>query len=230
MKRVLFSGLTPKYETPYFETTFVLTTLATFFSAVNQTGYIILFISILANELGHYYAVSETLLDLREKLTEAEDQGTIGAPETEQHVKDTLSFCVKHHQFIMQFHVKIREFYNTIFGAHFFMMTVVLVTTLQTLGAWDIRNTILSGATGILPLFIYCFGGEMLISARIAMSSALYDCGWELMAAKEARTVLLMMSISQRPLHLTAAGIFVMNRETFGNVAQIVYKVYTVFN
>lgn len=225
-----FPGLSPKYETPYFEITFVLTTFATCFSVVNQTGYIILFVSVLAHELGQYYAIAETLTDLRKKLTLAETDRINRAEEIDELIKETLMFCIRRHQFIMELHAKIKELYKAIFGAHFFMMTVVLVTTLQTLGAWDIRNTILTGVTGILPLFIYCFGGEMLKSAQTDLTSALYGCGWEMMSAKQARSVLLMLNIAQKPLYLTAAGVFVMDRETFGDVAQVVYKVYTVFN
>lgn len=117
-----------------------------------------------------------------------------------------------------------------IFGVHFLMMTIVLVTTLQTLNSWNISNTFLTAATGILPLFIYCFGGELLILAHSEMSYAVYSCGWEQMNAKQARIVSLMLLLSQHSLYLTAAGIFIMNRETFGKVVQVTYKIYAVFN
>lgn len=146
-----------------------------------------------------------------------------------QTVNEKLRFCIKHHQFILKYHLKIRELYKIIFGAHFLMMTIVLVTTLQTMNQWGASNTILTAVTGILPLFIYCFGGELLITAGGKMSVAAYTCGWELMDVRQARSVLLMLCLSQRPLCLTAADIFVMNRETFGDVAQVVYKIYAVF-
>uniref|UniRef100_A0A2H1WG60 Odorant receptor n=1 Tax=Spodoptera frugiperda TaxID=7108 RepID=A0A2H1WG60_SPOFR len=225
-------GLSPKYETPFYEITFVLTCVATAFSAINQTGYIVLFVTLICHELGHFYAITEALDEIHTILIKNERSPNEGE-ETERErksVDELIIFCVKHHQFLMHYHGKIRELYKMIFGAHFLSMTVVLVTTLQTMNAWDVRNTILTGVTGIMPLFLYCFGGEMLISAGLEMSTSVYGCGWELMEAKQARVILLMLCLSQRPLYLTAADIFVMNRETFGDVAQVVYKIYAVFN
>lgn len=226
----LITGLSPKYETPFYETTFVLTTIATGFSVINQTGYIVLFVNLLAHELGHFYAITVTLNEVNKNLTNGSKQTDQESEVTKTNVTESLKFCIKHHQFLISYHHRIRELYKVIFGAHFLMMTIVLVTTLQTMNEWDVRNTILTGFTGILPLFIYCFGGELIVSAGVEMSEALYGCGWELMEAKQAKMVLLMLCISQRPLYLTAADIFVMNRETFGDVAQVVYKIYAVFN
>lgn len=206
----------------------MVTVTATAFSAINQTGYIVLFVTLLAHELGHFYAITETLNDIYQILKTSDPNNA--RENTQESVNEKLKFCIKHHQFLIKYHKKIRELYKMIFGAHFLMMTIVLVTTLHTMNEWDIRNTILTAATGIFPLFIYCFGGELLITAGQEMSAAVYYCGWELMEIKQARSVLLMLCLSQRPLCLTAADIFVMNRETFGNVAQLVYKVYAVFN
>ncbi|XP_030036823.2 uncharacterized protein LOC115452425 [Manduca sexta] len=217
-------GLSPKYETPYYETTFALTCIGTVFSGINQTGYIVLFITLCAHELAHFYAITEMLKDVHQTLTKENNLARTKI------VNEKLRFCVKHHQFLMQYHIKIRELYKIIFGAHFLMMTIVLVTTLQTMNSWDMRNTILTAVTGIMPLFLYCFGGELLITAGLDMSTAVYTCGWELMDGKQARLVLLMLCLSQRPLSLTAADIFIMNRETFGKVVQVVYKIYAVFN
>ncbi|PZC71965.1 hypothetical protein B5X24_HaOG200914 [Helicoverpa armigera] len=223
-------GLSPKYETPFFEITFVLTCVATAFSAINQTGYIVLFVTLICHELGHFYAITEALHEIHTILTKEERSRNNSEENEQKSVDKLLIFCVKHHQFLMNFHGKIREMYKVIFGAHFLSMTVVLVTTLQTMNVWDYRNTILTGMSGIMPLFLYCFGGEKLISAGLQMSSAAYSCGWEMMEAKQAKVVLLMLCLVQRPLYLTAADIFIMNRETFGDVAQVVYKIYAVFN
>lgn len=203
--------------------------MATAFSAINQTGYIVLFITLICHELGHFYAIIEVLNEIHTVLIKNEKSRQ--SEETEnKSINELLIFCVKHHQFLMHYHGKIRELYKVIFGAHFLSMTIVLVTTLQTMNVWDVRNTILTGVTGIMPLLLYCFGGEMLILAGLEMSASVYGCGWELMEAKQAKVVLLMLGLSQRPLCLTAADIFVMNRETFGDVAQVVYKIYAVFN
>ncbi|XP_075981568.1 odorant receptor 10a-like [Anticarsia gemmatalis] len=223
-------GLSPKYETPFYEITFVVTCVATAFSAINQTGYIVLFITLLTHELGHFYAITETLNEIYDMLKNKEQKKDDPEQTEEANIHEKLIFCVKHHQFLMHYHKYIRELYKVVFGAHFLMMTIVLVTTLQTMNEWDVRNTILTGVTGIMPLFLYCFGGELLISAGLEMSAAAYTCGWELMEPKQAKIVLLMLCLSQRPLYLTAADIFVMNRETFGDVAQVVYKIYAVFN
>ncbi|KOB68320.1 Olfactory receptor, partial [Operophtera brumata] len=206
--------------------TFLITVTATAFSAINQTGYIVLFVTLLAHELGHFYSITETLNEIYHILKSPDQKTARENTETQESVNKKLKFCIKHHQFLVRYHQKICELYKMIFGAHFLMMTIVLVTTLQTMNEWDIRNTILTAATGILPLFIYCFGGELLITAGEEMSAAVYSCGWELMGNRQARSVVLVLCLSQRPLCLTAADIFVMNRETFGNVAQVVYKIY----
>ncbi|CAD0203174.1 unnamed protein product [Chrysodeixis includens] len=181
-------GLSPKYETPFFEITFVLTCVATAFSAINQTGYIVLFITLVTHELGHFYAITQALDDIHDILSKKEKSCNNPDEETsDDSIDELLIFCVKHHQFLMHYHSKIRVLYKVIFGAHFLSMTIVLVTTLQTMNVWDVRNTILTGVTGIMPLFLYCFGGELLISAGLEMSAAVYSCGWELMEAKQAK-------------------------------------------
>lgn len=184
--------------------------------------------TLLAHELGHFYSITETLNDIYEVLKTSDSNNQENFDR--EIVNEKLKFCIKHHQFLLKYHEKIRELYKRIFGAHFLMMTIVLVTTLYTMNEWDIRNTILAATTGILPLFIYCFGGELLITAGREMSVAAYACGWEYMEVRQARCVLLMLCLSQNTLCLTAADVFVMNRETFGNVAQVVYKIYAVFN
>lgn len=188
-----------------------------------------LFITLLTHELGHFYAISETLNKINEMVTNKDIKNSSDDLE-EDSIDELLIFCVKHHQFLIHYHSKIKELYKVIFGAHFLMMTVVIVTTLQTIGEWDVRNTILTGMSGIMPLFLYCFGGELLLSAGLELSASLYSSGWEVMEAKQAKIVLLMLLLSQRPLYLTAADVFIMNRETFGDVAQVVYKIYAVFN
>lgn len=222
--------MSPKYETPFFEITFVLTCVATAFSAINQTGFFVLFVTLIFHELGHFHAITEALNEIYTILTKNEKSGNNFEEREKESIDELLIFCLKHHQFLMYYHGKLRELYKVIFGAHFLSMTIVLVTTLQTMTVWDVRNTILTGVTGTMPLFLYCFGGEMLLSAGLQMSESIYGCGWELLKPKQAKAVLLMLCLSQRPLYLTAADIFVMNRETFGDVAQVIYKIYAVFN
>ncbi|XP_063626287.1 uncharacterized protein LOC134797866 [Cydia splendana] len=219
-------GLTPKYETPYYEATFVITSVATAFSAINQTGYIVLFVTLVAHALGHFYVIAEIFHEIY-KLSSV--NGEIN-DDSRKEIDEMLTFCIKHHQFLIKYHGKISELYQAIFGAQFLMMIIVLVTTLQTMYYWDFSNTILTGGTGIMPLTIYCFGGELMISAAENMSEAIYSCGWEMMEPRQARAVGLILCISQRPLHLTAAGFTTMNRDTFANVVQAVYKIYAVFN
>lgn len=227
------SGLTPRYETPFFESSYIVITLASAFSAINQTGYITLFVTIIGHELGHYFVITETLTNLHKQLTSNKTSDLSDKRQlelTNEETRKTLLFCIKHHQFVADYHLMVKNTYKSIFGAHFFMMIVLLVTTLQTMQYWDFRNTILTGVTGLLPLILYCYGGEMIITAGEEMSTALYSCGWEVMSPKNSRTVLLMLMMAQKPLLFTAANTFAMNHRTFSDVVQIVYKVYTVFN
>lgn len=221
-----FTGLRPKYETPFYQITFALTSFATAFSAINQTGYIVLFITLLVYELGHFYAITETLNDIHKTLS-VNKNVVDGIDEI---INEKLKSCAEHYQFLIKYHNKLRELYKVIFGTHFLMMIIVLVTTLQTMNSWDMRNTLLTAVTGIMPLFLYCFGGELLITAGLEMSAAVYGCGWQFMYVKHAKIILYMLCMTQYPLYLTAADVFVMNRETFSKIAQTVYKIYAVFN
>jgi hypothetical protein len=213
-------------------------------------------VTLLAHELAHFYVICDTLNNVCKIIEEKENvngqkafrvntiaQGKSkqktarslknryeSEDEKQKRIGDMLIFCVKHHQFLLILHKKICELYRLIFGAHFLVMVIVLVTTLQTINSWGLTNTILTGVTGIMPLVVYCFGGEMIITAGADMSRALYFCGWQGINIKHARIILLMLCLSQQPLYYTAAGIFIMNRETFGDVAQVVYKIYAVFN
>lgn len=205
----------------------MITCVAAAFSAINQTGYIVLFVTLVAHELGHFYVITEIFNEIY-KLSSVKTEKK--SSDSRKEIDEKLTFCIRHHQFLIKYHGKISELYQAIFGAQFLMMIIVLVTTLQTMYYWDFSNTILTGVTGIMPLTIYCFGGELMISAAENMSEAIYSCGWEMMEPRQARAVGLILCISQRPLHLTAAGFTTMNRDTFANVVQAVYKIYAVFN
>lgn len=245
------TGIFSKYESPYYEIAFTLTIIATFFSVVNQTGYIVLFVVLLAHELGHFYAICEVLHEVRDIIFGQENnlvaidynnnekkdtkQTNVGVnlnseSSKQKKIEEMLIFCVKRHQFLIKLHAKICDLYKVIFVAHFFIMIIVIVSTLQTLNSWGLINTFLTGTSAVTPLVVYCFGGEMLISSGLAMRDAVYDCGWEGMGVGQARIVLLILCVAQHPLYFTAAGIIIMNRETFGDVAQVVYKIYAVFN
>ncbi|CAH2984518.1 unnamed protein product [Chilo suppressalis] len=232
-------GISSKYQSPNYEITFTLTCVAAMFSAFNQTVYIVLFVTLLSHELGHFYAICDTFNDIHKILhdkqhTKEQNNDHIDSyvSENDKHkkVEELIRFCLKHHQYLFRYHHRICDLYKGIFGVHFLIMIIVLVTTLQTLNSWGIMNTILTGVTGIMPLMVYCFGGEMLINAGTDMSFAIYSCGWEEMKIKHARMIQLMLCLSQHPLCYTAVGIFVMNHDTFGNVAQVIYKIYAVFN
>ncbi|GBP13871.1 Odorant receptor 10a [Eumeta japonica] len=138
----------------------------------------------------------------------------------DERVEETLKFCIKHHQFLIKYHKVVRKMYKGIFGQHYLIMAMVLVTTLQTIKVWDIRNTLLTGVTGSMPLIIYCFGGELVISAGDDLTRALQFCGWENMKPRHRKYVLFMLAVSQKPLQLTAADMFPMNRKTFGDMVQ----------
>ncbi|XP_063540232.1 uncharacterized protein LOC134749269 [Cydia strobilella] len=121
-------GLIPKYETPYYEATFVITCAATTFSAINQTGYIVLFVTLVAHELGHFYVITETFNEIY-KLSSATREND----DSRKEIDEKLTFCIKHHKFLIKYHRKISELYQAILGAQFLMMIIVLVTTLQTM-------------------------------------------------------------------------------------------------
>ncbi|XP_049790208.1 putative odorant receptor 92a [Schistocerca nitens] len=82
----------------------------------------------------------------------------------------------------------------------------------------------------LAQLFVYCWFGDELITESENVSTVVYSTVTSLQGYPVTlkRSLLLMMTRAQRPLHITAAGFFDLSRESFVKVLNVSYSFFAI--
>ncbi|XP_049940824.1 odorant receptor Or2-like [Schistocerca serialis cubense] len=82
----------------------------------------------------------------------------------------------------------------------------------------------------LAQLFVYCWFGDELITESENVSTVVYSTVTSLQGYPVSlkRSLLLMMTRAQRPLHITAAGFFDLSRESFVKVLNVSYSFFAI--
>nr|QAB43937.1 olfactory receptor OR58 [Oedaleus asiaticus] len=79
-------------------------------------------------------------------------------------------------------------------------------------------------------LFVYCWFADDLISESEKVAQAAYDAVPSLLEcpASVKRSLLILMQRAQRPLSITAAGLFPLSRESFVSIVNVSYSFFAI--
>ncbi|KAF7378689.1 hypothetical protein HZH66_015476 [Vespula vulgaris] len=80
----------------------------------------------------------------------------------------------------------------------------------------------------LLILYAHCTVGECLLSESTKVSEAFYACQWYNMPIKNARSIILCMARSQRPMCLTAGKFSTFCLSTLTDVSNLLH-LYSYF-
>nr|QJX74288.1 odorant receptor 8 [Ceracris kiangsu] len=82
----------------------------------------------------------------------------------------------------------------------------------------------------LAQLFVYCWFGDDFITESLKVSTAAYDSVTSLegCSSSSKRSLLLVMQRAQRPLRITAAGLFPLSREAFVAVVNMSYSFFAI--
>ncbi|XP_049835059.1 odorant receptor Or2-like [Schistocerca gregaria] len=84
--------------------------------------------------------------------------------------------------------------------------------------------------TMFAELFVYCWFADDLISESENVAQAAYDAVPSLLECPTSikRSLLILMQRAQRPLSLTAAGLFPLSRESFVSIVNVSYSFFAI--
>ncbi|XP_049784434.1 odorant receptor 43a-like [Schistocerca cancellata] len=79
-----------------------------------------------------------------------------------------------------------------------------------------------------MQLLVYCLGAHSVREQGELVSVAAYSCGWPDTDIKFQRALLVVMARAQKPLSLTAGGVYPIQRATFLSLLNAGYSYYAV--
>ncbi|KAF7992982.1 hypothetical protein HCN44_005763 [Aphidius gifuensis] len=156
-----------------------------------------------------------------------------------QHLKreeaKKIGECVSHHIQIIEFSKKN----NSIFGTSIFLqysvsslvlcMSVLRLSQLNTFSP-DLASVFLYLISMISQVFIPCFAGNQLTVQSSQICDAIYSMDWTTLTISTQKSLVLIMSRSQKPVQFISGRIIPLSMNSFNNVIRISYSIFNVLH
>ncbi|RZC40827.1 7tm 6 domain containing protein, partial [Asbolus verrucosus] len=199
--------ISPQYELTYLHQfaavsviTFTNITIDSLIAALNM--YIGAQFDILCDDLRHFYDSTEN---------------------SSEDVSDKLKKCIHHHREILKFAENANQFYNWLIfeeffaggvsiGLSMFQLTVVAPFTSE-------FHSHIAYTNGIsVQVFMYCwFGNEIEIKSS-KLTYAIFESDWTSLPLETKKELIIFLIRVQKPLKMSAFGLFYLSLETFVKV------------
>ncbi|PSN50104.1 Odorant receptor 87 [Blattella germanica] len=136
---------------------------------------------------------------------------------------EELNNCIKHHQTILVYLDKIELAFNTsICGILLFQMTISCLCAFSITSGWgeyaDLLQAIVLLAINMTGISILCWAGNKLTESAESVKEAVYSTDWVEATGSFKRSVLLMITRTNKQFTLTAAKFIPVNNETMMNI------------
>lgn len=82
--------------------------------------------------------------------------------------------------------------------------------------------------TAILQLFMFCWGGNIILVESDKTSTAIYSCCWYDQDIVYRNNVKIFLSLATNPLIVSAGGLFDLSALTFKNVYNALFMNYAL--
>ncbi|XP_068629549.1 odorant receptor 49a-like [Battus philenor] len=158
------------------------------------------------------------------------------SPETETLMKMEFKEIIKKHIRLMRY----SKLTSNIFEEYFFIQNIAVSVELclnaimATMVGYQ-QMTLFATFIGFLALalinaYIYSFlGNEMIIQSQ-AIAEAAYEAPWTSWPLYMQKDLLLFISVAQKPLSLTAAGVVTVSMKSYSQALYNGYSVFAVLN
>ncbi|PSN50106.1 Odorant receptor 84 [Blattella germanica] len=155
-----------------------------------------------------FYKLKLALLNIRDKQE----------PSTEE-----LTNCIRHHQIILMFLDEIELAFNrSIFGILFVEMTVACLCAFSVTTNWDVYADLLQAllilAISMGGISMLCWGGNILTESAESVKEAAYSVDWVEAPETFKRSLLLMITRTNKEFTLTAGKFIPVNNKTMMNI------------
>lgn len=224
-------------ESPNYEIALLLNTVGTAFcvhAMISTALYVIVIIGYieaqvraLSEELGYLW--SDGLEHCEETLSNVLDRGHASDMKEKiinEFVEARLSYLVK-------FHIANISLLNEVdrsIRATLAMESGIIGLSIIAELLGGLEYTFLQIPYSMVQLFMDCVGGQRLIDACHIFEFAIYSCKWQNFNAKNQKKILLILTMSQKTLTLTAGGLLQLDFVCMMSMLKSTYSVYTTLN
>lgn len=160
---------------------------------------------------------------LQKELKQVDNEARNKDKVINENIRRRLYEIVKIHTTNINLVLQVESMYRGAIAAEFLLLTLGIIVEL--LGR--LENTYLQIPFALMQVGMDCFSGQRLMDASIAFEKAVYACKWENFDVSNMKTVLLMLSMSQKTLRLSAGGVTNLSFTSMATVIRIIYSGYT---
>ncbi|KAF2894105.1 hypothetical protein ILUMI_12067 [Ignelater luminosus] len=77
-------------------------------------------------------------------------------------------------------------------------------------------------------LFIYCIGGDIIVSEGLSVANEVYKSGWWMKTRPKLRkSIVLVILRAQKPIEITVGDMLTLNLECFATVVRTAFSFFT---
>ncbi|XP_072754208.1 uncharacterized protein [Anoplolepis gracilipes] len=140
----------------------------------------------------------------------------------------TLSYCVRHHDWIYKFARLVNIRFTYIIGFQFMASMIVICSnfyqlTKSPLNA-DSISLIMYTSNILTQIFIYCWFGNKVKVKSIQIADKIFEINWPILNNNAKKGLLIMMKRSTIPIEICTAHIFTLNLESFVGLIKTSYS------
>ncbi|XP_011050406.1 PREDICTED: odorant receptor 46a, isoform A-like [Acromyrmex echinatior] len=145
----------------------------------------------------------------------------------------TLRDCVRHHDSILQYALKLNNKFRMTIAMQFVVSTLVVCSNLYQMTKSTSLNAsylplILYMSCMLTQIFIYCWYGNEVKLKSIQLLDNVFAMDWMTMNRNLKRNLLIIMSRAAIPIEFTSAYVLSMNLDSFVGLLKTSYSAYNI--
>ncbi|XP_046998132.1 odorant receptor Or2-like [Schistocerca americana] len=229
-KRLPFEQLPLTEESPYsiYALSYAIQGASTFWIAVISVQMDCFFTAVMIHAASQLSILSLRISDLQlgNGHLQLEFNGSLDG------MYEELRLCIHTHQDIARFVKHLESVMNPIammqLAVGVFNGCMLIFPATYSSENEALLKCVAAAPTISAQLLLYCLGAHSVREQGEAVSLGAYSCGWQDASAGFRRALLVVMARAQKPLTLTAGGIYPIQRATFLSLLNAGYSYYAV--
>ncbi|XP_020288341.1 odorant receptor Or2-like [Pseudomyrmex gracilis] len=201
-----------KDRSPYFELTFTAQALLLLTASASYVGVDNLLGLLVFHLCGQMENLKERLINMRQFETFNSGLAFI----VEDHIRLIKYFNIVENTFTLLL-LGLLLYFGAIFCLYGFLFVAILTEGKQ-MSVMQLVYLIPVGLNVCGHMCLHCVVGEILVAQCESIYRAVYNCEWYTLEPEEARTLILLMIRTNKPLYITAGKMFPMTMSTFCNL------------
>ncbi|XP_013189913.2 uncharacterized protein LOC106134401 [Amyelois transitella] len=232
-------GLDPLFESPYYEIGYILSLNACIFTVYATANISAFFVIVTGYIEAQMLSLSEAVVNVWEDAQDFYYQNNnvsenVFSNQTEtkitdkdiilnEYVRGQLFVIINNHTTNINLLYKIEEVFNSSLAIEFGLLMISLIA--EFLGG--IENTYILMPFALVQVTMDCIAGQKLLDSSNVFRRAVYESKWENFDVKNMKTVLMMLTNSQKDMTLTVGGLRTLSFLCLLDVFRMIYSTYT---